>query len=143
MLAIKCQGSRQSVAQRNLRLPTELRRNQTMIAAITTDIDRFAFAGKFDLLDFAAAVNLHEQFGQLSETDGFGRAEIENLSICSRVPCGQKQCLNHVIDKIELANLRAIAKNTDRLTFDQLLESDSKKGLAFVFHAHARTVSVR
>src|SRR5665213_2080726 len=107
MFAVKFQRSCQTFFQSHPWLPAKNGFDTAEIRVVISDVNPLAVGRKSARNELPAAVDFHEQFSEVVQTDRALTAKIENLAVAGFVRRRQQQRLDCVVHISEIAELRA------------------------------------
>src|SRR3546814_6929545 len=93
--------------------------------------------------DVCSSDLLDHKFSQTLQVYNFPASQIVDLPDRGLVRGSKQQCVDAVVDEIEVAQLKAITEHLDGTAFNKLPDPDAQKSLACINDAHAWSIGVR
>src|SRR2546427_8840533 len=136
------QRPRQPILERDLRRPAKRLVDLAQVAVVITNIDGRAVGWKCNELVVPAAVQANKQSRQFLQADMLAVTQVEDPTFGRRCGGGEQQCLDYIVNEIEVATLAAIAEDLNRFAFNEVTNPNAQERLTPIFDAHAGTVGI-
>ena len=68
--------------------------------------------------------------------------QVEDPTFGRRCGGGEQQCLDYIVNEIEVATLASIAEDLNRFAFNEVTNPNAQESLTPIFDAHAGTVGI-